>query len=147
MAGAPIGKTRGMPFLDSGRRPVHRDGRGGLLITEARRANAVVLALEGELDLLTAPALRVQLADLVRRCDADVVLDLDGVEFIDSTGLAAMLNALRRLTRARRRLLLVCPDGPVRRILQLTRLDSTFSVHEFVDDALEALAVRDPAAA
>jgi anti-anti-sigma regulatory factor len=58
-----------------------------------------------------------------------------------------MLNALRRLTRARRRLVLVCPDGPVRRILSLTRLDGTFTVHAFVDDALEALAARDPAAA
>jgi anti-sigma B factor antagonist len=136
-----------MPFLDSGRRPVHRGGGGGLLITEARRGNAVVLTLKGELDLRTASNLRLQLAEVVRRCDADVVLDLEGLEFIDSTGLAAMLNALRRLTRARRRLVLVCPDGPVRRILSLTRLDGTFIVHAFVDDALEALAARDPAAA
>jgi anti-sigma B factor antagonist len=136
-----------MPFLDSGPRPVHREGRGGLLITEARRADTVVLSLKGELDLRTAPSLRLQLADVVRRCDADVVLDLEGVEFIDSTGLAAMLNALRRLTRAGRRLVLVCPDGPVRRILSLTRLDGTFTVHAFVEDALEALTARNPAAA
>jgi anti-sigma B factor antagonist len=107
----------------------------------------VILALKGELDLRTAPNLRLQLAEVVRRCDADVVLDLEGVEFIDSTGLAAMLNALRRLTRARRQLMLVCPEGPVRRILRLTRLDGTFTVHAFVEDALEALAARNPAAA
>ena len=119
----------------------------GLHITEARRENAVVLTLRGDLDLRTAPNLRVQLADLVRRCDTDVVLDLADVSFIDSTGLAAMLNVLRRLTRARRRLMLVSPDGPVRRILRLTRLDGTFVVRDFVEDALEALAGRDPAAA
>jgi anti-sigma B factor antagonist len=136
-----------MPFLDPGRRPAFREGVGGLRITEERRESAVVLHLHGELDLRTAPGLRVQLADLVRRCDADVVLDLDGVGFIDSTGLAAMLNALRRLTRAGRRLMLVCPDGAVLRILRLTRLDSTFTVHEYVDDALEALAARTSAAA
>jgi anti-sigma B factor antagonist len=136
-----------MPFLDSGRKPVLREGRGGLLIDETRRGEAVVLRLRGDLDLKTAPNLRVQLADLVRRCDADVVLDLEGVAFIDSTGLAAMLNALRRLTRANRRLMLVCPDGPVLRILRLTRLDGTFAVHEFVEDALEALAGHEPAAA
>ena len=121
-----------------------REGGGGLRITEQRRSGAVVLALRGELDLRTAPSLRVQLADLVRRCDTDVVLDLEGVVFIDSTGLAAMLNVLRRLTRAGRRLMLVCPDGPVRRILRLTRLDSTFSVHGSVEDALEALAGHGP---
>ena len=134
-----------MPILDSGAKPVRREGREGLLITEDLRGNAVVLALKGELDLRTAPHLRVQLAELVRRCDADVVLDLEGVAFIDSTGLAAMLNALRRLTRAQRCLMLVCPDGPVRRILHLTRLDGTFIVHEYVEDALEELAVRNSA--
>ncbi len=136
-----------MPFLDPGMSPVRREGGVGLHITETRRDNAVVLTLRGELDLRSSPNLRVQLADLVRRCDADVVLDLEDVSFIDSTGLAAMLNALRRLTRARRRLILVCADGPVRRILRLTRLDGTFVVHEFVEDALAALSGRDPAAA
>ena len=121
-----------------------REGGGGLRITEQRRGGAVVLALRGELDLRTASSLRVQLADLVRRCDTDVVLDLEAVSFIDSTGLAAMLNVLRRLTRAGRHLMLVCPDGPVRRILRLTRLDSTFSVNDTVEDALEDLAGRRP---
>ena len=124
-----------------------REGRGGLLIDEARRGDAVVLRLRGELDLRSAANLRLQLAEVVRRCDADVLLDLEGVTFIDSTGLAAMLNALRRLTRAGRRLMLVCPDGPVLRILRLTRLDGTFSVYEFVEDALEALGGQEPSPA
>ena len=128
-----------MPFLDSGSKPVLREGRGGLLIDETERGSAIVLRLRGELDLRSAATLRLRLAEVVRRCDADVVLDLEGVTFIDSTGLAAMLNALRRLTRAGRRLMLVCPDGPVLRILRLTRLDGTFAVHEFVEDALAAL--------
>ena len=131
-----------MPFLHSGMKPALREGGGGLQITEERREDALVLALKGELDLRTAPRLRVHLAELLHRGDVDVVLDLEGVEFIDSTGLAAMLNALRRLTRAGRRLLLVCPEGPVLRILRLTRLDSTFSVHAYVEDALAA---REPA--
>ena len=144
---APGGHTITMPCLDPGMSPVRGGGGEGLQITETRRKDAVVLALRGDLDLRTAPSLRVQLADLVRRCDADVVLDVEDITFIDSTGLAAMLNVLRRLTRARRRLILVCADGPVRRILRLTRLDGTFVVHEFVKDALEALSGRDPAAA
>ena len=122
-----------------------REGGGGLRITEQRREDTVVLALEGELDLRTAPSLRMRLAEVLQRRDADVVLDLEGVTFIDSTGLAAMLNALRRLTRAGRCLMLACPDGPVLRILRLTRLDSTFSVHAYVEDALAALAERDTA--
>jgi anti-sigma B factor antagonist len=141
----PAGKTEAMPLLDNGFGPL-REGRWGLKIDESRRGDIVVLRLHGELDLKTAPDLRIRLGDVVRRCDADVVLDLEGVSFIDSTGLAAMLNALRRLTRAGRRLAVVAPEGPVERILRITRLDSTFARHEFVEDALEALAPGSAAA-
>jgi anti-sigma B factor antagonist len=128
-----------MPVLDSGRTPGMREGGEGLRITEERHAGVVLLSLDGELDLRTAPQLRVRLNDVLRRDDGDVVLDLCGVTFIDSTGLAAMLNALRRLTRAQRRLALSCPDGPVLRILRLTRLDGTFRVFDSAGAALAAL--------
>jgi anti-sigma B factor antagonist len=120
---------------------------GGLRSEESRRGGATVLEVDGELDLLTAPRLRVQLAELVRRSDGDVVVDMRHVAFIDSTGLAAMLNALRRLTRARRRLVIVCDDGPVLRVLRMTRLERTFTVCESIDDALATVGAGAHAAA
>jgi anti-sigma B factor antagonist len=136
-----------MQFRDSGPAPV-RESEGGLRITEERRGDAVVLVLDGDLDLRTAPGLRVRLAELTRRVECHVVLDLENVAFIDSTGLAGLLNALRRLTRAGRRLHLVCADCPVLRILRLTRLDGTFPVFTSVDAAIAALdAARPPAVA
>jgi anti-sigma B factor antagonist len=115
-----------------------------LTITVRRGDAATMLVLRGELDLRTVPTLREHLADALARDEGAVVVDLTDVGFIDSTGLAALLNALRRLTRAGRRLLLACADGPVLRMLRLTRLDSTFSVHESADAALDALAAAPP---
>ena len=103
-------------------------------IDERRHGATEVLILDGELDLRSAPLLRARLAEAVERGDRDVTVDLSAVGFIDSTGLAALLNALRRLTRAGRRLTLIAPPGSAAaRLLTLTRLDSTFRVQPHPD--------------
>jgi len=110
-------------------------------MTSTRVDGNVVLRLRGELDLHTVAQLRLSLAEALESGAGAVVVDLGDVTFIDSTGLAALLNALRRLTRAGRRLVLACEDGPVLRVLRLTRLDSTFAINASADEALRA--VRD----
>ena len=140
MTAARRGNHHGMPFPETGTTPGSREGGGGLDITTERDGANVVLTLRGELEMQTVVKLRKRLAEALERGDGAVVVDLSGVVFIDSTGLAALLNALRRLTRARRRLVLVCDEGPVLRILRLTRLDTTFELHATRLDALAALA-------
>jgi anti-sigma B factor antagonist len=120
-------------------------GVQGLQVEEGQRDGATVVRLAGELDLLAVPGLRGRFADIVRRSADDVVLDMCDVTFIDSTGLATMLNVLRRLTRADRRLAIACGEGPVMRMLRLTRLDGTFVVCESAAGALDALGAQAPA--
>ena len=115
--------------------PAGRDGEG-LDVVVARHGTKTVLHLRGELDLHTVPRLRAGLAEALAHDRGDVIVDLARVGFVDSTGLSALLNALRRLTRARRRLLLAGAQGPVLRVLQVTRLDSTFTLAASVKDAL-----------
>lgn len=125
-----------MPLSQAGATPGVREGGEELTIISARDGDVVVLTLRGELDMQTVPRLRKALADALTSADGAVLVDLTDVVFIDSTGLAALLNALRRLTRARRRMMLVAGEGPVRRLLELTRLDSTFALFETREDAL-----------
>lgn len=115
--------------------PAGREG-AGLDVDLARHGPATVLRLRGELDLRTVPRLREGLARAVAEDGGDVVVDLAAVGFVDSTGLSALLNALRRLTRARRRLVLAGAHGQVEKMLRLTRLDSTFVLAGSVEDAL-----------
>jgi anti-sigma B factor antagonist len=118
--------------------PASREGGDGLSITTRRNDAGALLRLDGELDLRTVPQLRLRLAETMQ-AKGGVVVDLTAVTFIDSTGLAALLNALRRLTRVHRRLLLVCGDGPVLRMLRLTRLDGTFTLCESGEAAFRTL--------
>lgn len=88
----------------------------------------VCVEIRGELDVLTAPRLAGELNTLVRRSDDDVVIDLRRAEFIDSAGLQLLLGTQRRLTQASRTLTVVCDDGPVRRVIELTRLTDVLGV-------------------
>lgn len=107
----------------------------------ARRRTHLLVAPEGELDASTCPTLGEVLRAAARDEEGDVVLDLDGIAFIDSSGLGVLLNAHRRMTRAGRRLhLAVSPDGMVRRLLRQTDLESTFLVHGSRRDAERAVA-------
>src|SRR4051794_1652993 len=136
-----------MPVPETGRVPASREGGETLRITSDRVGGAHVLRLRGELDLRTVPKLRMRLAEALERGTGPVIIDLTDVTFIDSTGLSALLNALRRLTRAGRGLVLTLHEGPVLRLLRMTRLDSTFALYDSPEAALDAVADETPAVA
>lgn len=97
----------------------------------------VVVSPSGPLDLATAPALAE-----VLRAEApgrDVIVDLGDATFIDSTGLAVLLNASRRSVARGNHLLVVCPFGDVYRMLELAALLDTLRVVDTVAEALAAL--------
>jgi anti-sigma B factor antagonist len=93
----------------------------------------------GELDLAGSPRLAARLNEVIWSRRGAVVIDLD-VRMVDSTGLAVLLNALRRLDRAGRPLRIVSTQPSVRRALALTRLARELQLTDRVDDALAALA-------
>jgi anti-anti-sigma factor len=97
-------------------------------LSEREQPGATVVHVDGELDILTAPKLGAQLDGIVRKGSGDVVLDLRDAVFIDSAGLHILLTAHRRLTRASRRLAVICVEGPVRRVIELARLVDTLGV-------------------
>jgi anti-sigma B factor antagonist len=102
------------------------------------RGDWTVLAVTGELELGTAPRLRQAVVSLVGEGRADIVLDLAGVDFIDSIGLGVIVSALKRV-RSRDGQLLVAGAVPrVRSLFELTRLDEIIELHDSVDAALGA---------
>lgn len=97
----------------------------------------VVLRVVGEIHASTAPEFSERLNAAIAQGRTGVVLDLTGVEFIDSTGLSVLLNGLRRVTRVRGTMVLACANPTVLRLFEITKLDSTF---EIVGDCDEAVA-------
>jgi len=100
-------------------------------------AETRVIAVSGEIHVSTAPEFSERLSNSIAEGRTKIVLDFTEVEFIDSTGLSVLLNGLRRLTRARGVLALVCTNPTVLRLFEITRLDSTFDI---VSNRREALA-------
>jgi anti-sigma B factor antagonist len=95
---------------------------------EHRAGRVITLRVEGELDLLTAPRLVAHVDRLLRVEPGDVVLDLKETQFIDSAGLAILLNLQRRLDHLGYRLRVVCDEGPVRRVIKMARLEETLGI-------------------
>jgi anti-sigma B factor antagonist len=106
------------------------------LTREEPDAGTEVISVRGEIHVSTAPEFSEALDQAIDNGNSAVVLDLEQVGFIDSTGLSVLLNALRRITRRRGRLALVVNNPTVLRLFHITRLDSTFSIFDSRREAL-----------
>jgi anti-sigma B factor antagonist len=95
----------------------------------------VVLAPQGKLNLVTAPAVKTRIDELVKSGPARVVLDLSGVGFIDSSGLGALIGSLKSARQAGGDVRIACPGEQVRAILKLTNLDRILAPHDSVEEA------------
>lgn len=113
-------------------------GRPGFSIERIDLADACVLVVHGDLDLVYAAKLAVAAGDALRRCRR-LVIDLRSAEFVDSSGLAALMNVKRRTTRANGELALACDVPSTLRLLATTRLDRTLDVHQTVEQAIDSL--------
>ena len=87
-----------------------------------------VLSVEGEIDVASAPRLIAALNDAVAEAMDSVIIDLTSVGFMDSTGLALLINAHRRLSLRHKGFAVVCPHGPLRRVFEITDLIETLHV-------------------
>lgn len=99
---------------------------------------AHVVTLAGDIDVAIGEILAGAFRKVVEAGEGPVLVDLAGVSFIDSTSLKLLLNLLRRLTRAGRKLALVAPSPHVRRLLDLTALSYTFAIYDGQEEALRA---------
>jgi anti-sigma B factor antagonist len=98
-----------------------------------------VLTLQGELDMNTAPELERSLDALAAQEEPSILIDLSDCEFIDSTGVALIIRAWQRVDRdggeGSGRLVLCCPNSQVRRLLDITGVERSISMHDSVDEA------------
>lgn len=95
-----------------------------------------VVAASGEIDVATAPELRDRLVQLITDGATRVVMDLENVDFIDSTGLGVLVGAARRARAADGDLRLVCTNSRILKIFGVTGLDEVFEIAASVDDAV-----------
>lgn len=109
-----------------------------LTLTTRQEPGHTVVVVGGEVDVYTAPKLREQLVDLVSTGNYHLVIDMEGVEFLDSTGLGVLVGGLKRVRAHDGSLRLVCTQERILKIFRITGLTKVFPVHASVDEALAA---------
>jgi anti-sigma B factor antagonist len=96
-----------------------------------------VINVEGEIDVYTAPKLREKLIDLVNKGRYHLLVDMEKVEFLDSTGLGVLVGGLKRVRAHDGSLELVCTQERILKIFRITGLTKVFGIYTSVDDARE----------
>ena len=106
----------------------------GLDVSE--HGDITVLAVRGEVDVYTAPRLREKLVELVSQGKQSIAVDLEAVDFLDSTGLGVLVGGLKRLRSHGGDLSLVCTQHRILKVFEITGLTKVFTIHASVDDAV-----------
>ena len=107
----------------------------GLEVDDSRSPHTVV-AVKGEVDVYTAPRLREKLVELVSQGHLKIVVNLEDVDFLDSTGLGVLVGALKRLRSHGGELSLVCTQQRILKVFEITGLTKVFAIYDSVDDAV-----------
>ena len=95
-----------------------------------------IVDVEGEIDVYTAPRLRELLIDLVNNGNYQIVVNMEKVEFLDSTGLGVLVGGLKRVRAHDGSLDLVCTQERILKIFRITGLTKVFGIHDTVDEAI-----------
>ena len=95
-----------------------------------------VVAVGGEIDVYTAPRLRDKFTELVAAGSYDIIVDMQNVEFLDSTGLGVLVGGLKKVRAHEGSLDLVCNQDRLPKIFRITGLAKVFVIHESAEAAL-----------
>lgn len=97
-----------------------------------------VLEVVGEVDVYTAPKLKERLVELLEAGIDAVIVDLDKVEFMDSTGLGVLIGGFRKSRTIGIRFGVVCGKEPLLKIFRITGLDQVLPLYQSLDAATTA---------
>lgn len=105
-------------------------------VTSRERGDFTIVEVVGEIDVYTASVLREKLADLIDADHTDLIVDLTGVGFLDSTGLGVLVGGLKKIRGFGGRLQLVIDQEKVMKVFRITALTQVFTIHETLETAL-----------
>jgi anti-sigma B factor antagonist len=109
-----------------------------LSLASRTEGDKTVVSVAGEIDVYTAPKLREQIVQLVEEGRYHLVVDMEDVEFLDSTGLGVLVGGLKRVRAHDGSLRLVCTQERILKIFRITGLTKVFPIHSTVAEAVEA---------
>ena len=94
-----------------------------------------IIEVGGEIDVYTAPKLRDKITELVGDGVYHLIIDMEGVEFLDSTGLGVLVGGLKKVRAHNGSLQLICTQERLLKIFRITGLAKVFVIHETAEAA------------
>lgn len=106
------------------------------------RGGIQILELTGELDYHSSPELREKLNELVAKQASKILVNLKGVNYMDSSGIATFVEAFQKSKRYQGRLVLADLTATVRGVFEIAKLETLFEITPTLEDALERLMAK-----
>jgi anti-sigma B factor antagonist len=118
---------------------IAEEGRNMELALTSRTVESFeIIEVGGEIDVYTAPKLREAIVAAVDAGHIRLIIDVQRVDFLDSTGLGVLVGALKRVRADGGSLDIVCTQERILKIFEITGLDKVFGLHSSIDDARAA---------
>ena len=108
--------------------------------TRVLNDKAQAVEVQGEIDVYTSPRVKEAINELIEKGHYQLVINLEGVRYIDSTGLGVLIGALKKVREHSGRILLVCTNPQIKKIFNITGLVKIFEIFKDEDEALQILA-------
>jgi anti-sigma B factor antagonist len=100
-----------------------------LTLATTRVEGATIIVVGGEIDVYTAPRLRDKITELIGEEVYNLIVDLEAVEFLDSTGLGVLVGGLKKVRTNGGSLQLICTQERLLKIFRITGLSKVFAIH------------------
>ena len=101
--------------------------------------NVPVIELNGEVDAYTSARFRETMIELIENGAASLIISMDRVDYIDSSGLGALVGGLKRASERQGRIVIVCSNPQVKKVFEITGLERVFSLYALEEDAVEGV--------
>ena len=107
-------------------------------ITKKSKGDIVILMIVGEIDLYNAPEIKDIINKLIEERNYNIIIDLEKVSYIDSSGIGALISSLSNLKKYQGGLKIINVYGSVKKVFELTKLTSFFEIHDSEDEAVDS---------
>jgi len=112
---------------------------GAIFETKVKEVNGFpVIELIGEIDLSTSPVFKQRIYEIIESGKRDVIVDMNGLDFMDSTGLGVLVAALKKTRMEGGSIRLICNRNNIMKVFTITGLDKVFAIYDNLSELLES---------
>ena len=115
-----------------------------LQISVRRSDDVALIDLAGEVDAYTSARFREVMMDIIEDGSPRLIVSMARVDYIDSSGLGALVGGLKRTSERDGKIIIVCHQSQVRKVFEITGLEKVFPIFDTEEEALEAIRALSP---